>query len=94
MGINFSVQKFMRQGNVADTGANMEKELQQCMKCKFFHGSSRQCIAKHCVKEPKQPEPDRGSECFGCPYKLSERYCFPCMKKILKTQEMEEKNDG
>ncbi len=94
MGINFSIQKAMRQRGAASLDVSLEKDLRECMKCRFFYGNGRQCLAKHCVKETRQPEPDKGSECSGCPYKQSERYCFPCMKKILKTQEMEEETNG
>ena len=42
-------------------------------------------------------------KCFGCPYPQSEKYCFPCMQKLLKQKgkeiqknnyKMEEKDDG
>lgn len=56
------------------------------MRCEFFYGSSRQCIAKKCVEEEsrvRKMEPGKGSSCFGCPYRKPEGYCFPCMKKML-----------
>lgn len=73
-----------------------EKDIKQCMQCRFFYGRSRQCIAKECVKKPRQKETVRNSQCTGCPYKQSESYCFPCMKKILegKKEEDKENNDG
>ena len=30
---------------------------------------------------------EREDMCFGCPYRQSERYCFPCMKKMLGIKE-------
>ena len=32
-------------------------------------------------------------ECIGCPYRQSERYCFPCMKKLLGTEEKEHEKE-
>lgn len=63
----------------------LEKDLKSCMNCRFFYSSSRQCIASKCVMEQKEmiQEADINSPCRGCPYKQAERFCFPCMKKIL-----------
>ena len=33
---------------------------------------------------------EQNTECFGCPYPQTERYCFPCMKKILGETEDEQ----
>lgn len=66
--------------------ANLEKNLRSCMSCRFFGGSSRQCIAERCVEEEESQQivkEEKKDECFECPYRQSERYCFPCMKKIL-----------
>lgn len=79
-------------------------DLKDCMHCKFFYGNSRQCIAKKCTREErKKPEQDRSNKCFGCHYRQSENYCFPCMKELLgiSSEEykcaktiLEEKEDG
>lgn len=63
-----------------------EKDLRSCMRCRFFSGNSSQCLAKKCVKEESEVEAleaDKESICFGCPYRQSDRYCFPCMRKLL-----------
>lgn len=79
-------------------------DLKDCMHCKFFYGNSRQCIAKKCTgEEKKHSEQDKSDKCFGCHYRQSENYCFPCMKELLgmsggaDKQEktiLEEKEDG
>lgn len=86
MGINVRVQDAPKSDGIIVVQVNLEKDLKDCMRCRFFYGSSRQCIAKQCVKKEREAEisePDMGSECFECPYRQSEKYCFPCMKRIL-----------
>ena len=86
MGINVRVQKSPKPLDVITTQVKLERDLKSCMHCRFFYGSSSQCIAKQCVMEEWKAEisePDTGSECFECPYRQSEKYCFPCMKRIL-----------
>ena len=56
----------------------LERDLKDCMKCKYFWGNNHRCINNKCYREKKIPE-----KCVGCPYKQSNDYCFPCMKKIL-----------
>lgn len=56
------------------------------------------------VKAEKKEEPKNEVICKGCPYQQTERYCFPCMKKILGEKrkgtgkkivfKQEEKRDG
>ncbi|MDE7248343.1 MAG: hypothetical protein K2N82_00340 [Lachnospiraceae bacterium] len=85
MGINGKVKKYPKPEGTFIMQAVLEKDLKSCMNCRFFYGSSRQCIANKCVKdqvEMKQ-EPDRNSPCYACPYKQADRFCFPCMKKLL-----------
>jgi len=105
VGINVRVQKAPKKTNYVVAEVKLEKDLKSCMRCRFFHGNNRQCIAKQCVKEDiEKPEitvEEEQSKCFGCPYPHIEGYCFPCMKEILGlikkkliVIEQEEKNDG
>ena len=60
------------------------KDLKDCMRCKFFWGNDSRCINSNCFKEKrKEPEKTVRSECTDCSYKQGDGYCFPCMKKIL-----------
>lgn len=65
----------------------IDRDLKACMKCKYFWGNNHQCSLKRCYKEKKKPAVSQNivkrSECDGCTYRQSERYCFPCMKKLL-----------
>lgn len=85
MGINIKVEKAGKQKKEISFEAKLEKDLRDCMHCQFFYGNNHQCIQSKCVKEKekKQPEPVQDNKCFGCPYKQSDRYCFPCMKELL-----------
>lgn len=105
MGINVKVEKYPKQKNVITAEARLERDLKSCMQCKFFYGNNRQCIAKKCIKNEVQtsrPKQEVSSTCGGCPYRQSELYCFPCMRKLLGKEEketeiadeMEEKKDG
>ena len=60
----------------------LERDLRECMKCHDFWGNDNRCVNSNCIKKeiPKKVEVD---ECTNCPYRQNERYCFPCMKKIL-----------
>jgi len=105
VGINVKVEKYPKQKNVITAEAKLERDLKSCMRCKFFYGNNRQCIAKKCIKNEVQtnrPKQEVNSICVGCPYRQSELYCFPCMRKLLGKEEketeiadeMEEKKDG
>lgn len=92
MGINVRVQKAPKPKDAIYAQVKLEKDLKSCMRCKFFYGNSSQCIAKKCVKEDMEPKitmQDKGSKCYGCPYMQPEKYCFPCMKKLLGYEEKE-----
>ena len=96
MGINVRVQKSPKPLDVITAQVKLERDLKSCMSCRFFYGSSSQCIAKQCVKEEGEAgisEPDMRSKCFECPYRQSEKYCFPCMKKLLGCEEKEKQNE-
>lgn len=43
--------------------------------------------------EPEITMQDKGSKCYECPYRQSERYCFPCMKKLLGYEEKKTENE-
>lgn len=87
MGINVRVQDAPKPNGIIAAQVNLEKDLKDCMRCRFFYGNNSQCLARKCVREESKPEiteQDKEDMCFGCPYKQSEQYCFPCMRKILR----------
>lgn len=104
MGINVKVQKFSKPKDIVTADVRLEIDLRNCMRCGYFHGNNRQCVAKKCVKEDIRqqeiPVEEKQSKCFKCPYPHAEGYCFPCMKEILGqikkpvVIEQEEKKDG
>lgn len=69
-----------------------DRDLKSCMKCHYFWGNDSRCMNSKCYKEKtaKNPEPKEKSECTDCPYKQSDSYCFPCMKKIMEKKANEE----
>jgi hypothetical protein len=76
-----SVRRYKRKLSAEE---KLDKDLKDCMKCKYFWGNNNRCIRNKCYKEKKQVVVDKPvSECDGCPYNKGEGYCFPCMKKIL-----------
>lgn len=61
-----------------------DKDLKDCMRCKYFWGNDNRCRRSKCYKEKKEPVVEKPvNECKICPYNKGEGYCFPCMKKIL-----------
>ena len=87
MGINVRMQNAPKPDGIIAAQVKLEDDLRSCMRCQFFYGNNRQCLAKKCVKEESKPEiteQDKENMCFGCPYRQSERYCFPCMRRILR----------
>lgn len=90
MGINVRVKNTPKPDDVMAVQMNLEKDLKSCMHCKFFYGNNSQCIKSDCVKKDSKHgimEQNRENKCFGCPYRQSEQYCFPCMKKLLDKKE-------
>lgn len=86
MGINVRVQNALKHSGIICAQIKLEKDLRSCMRCKFFYGNNRQCLAQKCVKEESKSEiveQNTGDICFECPYRQSEKYCFPCMKRLL-----------
>ncbi len=90
MEINVRVQKPVKQEKIVWFYAKQDKDLQECLHCRYFYGNSRRCIAQHCTKKMAglQEQVDKNSLCYGCPYKKQEGYCFPCMKRILEKDGM------
>mgnify|MGYP001047270196 FL=1 len=87
MGINVRVQNAPKLSGIIAAQVKLEKDLRSCMRCRFFYGNNSQCLAKECVREESKPETaeeDKESLCFECPYRQSEKFCFPCMRKILR----------
>lgn len=85
MGINQKKNKSKKLDKVERERRRFDRALRDCMHCKFFWGNNHRCAMNKCCKtnqetvtEKKIPE-----KCVGCPYKQSNDYCFPCMKKIL-----------
>lgn len=86
MGINVRVQNAPKPDAVITARVNLERDLRRCMSCRYFYGNNSQCIKSDCVKKDSKHgimEQNRENKCFGCPYRQSEQYCFPCMKKLL-----------
>lgn len=46
MGINVKVQKSPKPSEIIVAQASLERDLRECMKCKFFYGNKSQCLAK------------------------------------------------
>lgn len=46
MGINVKVQKSPKPIEIITAEARLERDLKSCMRCRYFHGNNRQCIAK------------------------------------------------
>lgn len=96
MVINVRIQKAPKTKDVIIAQAVLEKDLKSCIRCRFFYGNNSQCIARKCVREDMEPITaiqDKESKCYECPYRQSERYCFPCMKKLLGHEEKEIQNE-
>ena len=88
MGINVRVQNAPKLSEIIAAQVKLEKDLRSCMRCRFFYGNNSQCLAKKCIREESRPRiTEQADMCFGCPYRQSETYCFPCMKKLLRGDE-------
>lgn len=86
VGINVKIKNAPKSSGIITARVKLEKDLSSCMRCKFFYGSNSQCLSRKCVEEESKPdiiEQDKEDICFACPYRQSEGYCFPCMKKLL-----------
>lgn len=81
MGTNVGIS--LKSNKRTELQDDFDKELSQCMKCKFFWGNDSRCIHTNCYKEKKQETKDKKSICEDCPYKQSSGYCFPCMRDLM-----------
>mgnify|MGYP000009431882 FL=1 len=61
----------------------LERELKDCMHCRFFWGHNNRCVNGTCCKPSKKKEQKFPTECVGCPYYQGNGYCFPCMRKLI-----------
>lgn len=61
----------------------LERELKDCMHCRFFWGHNNRCANGTCCKPSKKKEQKLPTECVGCPYYQGNGYCFPCMRKLI-----------
>lgn len=61
----------------------LERELKDCMHCRFFWGHNNRCANGTCCKPSKKKEQKLPTECVGCPYYQGNGYCFPCMRNLL-----------
>lgn len=61
----------------------LERELKDCMHCRFFWGHNNRCANGTCCKPSKKKEQKFPTECVGCPYYHGNGYCFPCMRKLI-----------
>lgn len=81
-----SIEKRFKR-NKLSLDKKLEKDLRDCMHCKFFYGNSIQCAKSQCVKEELKTKPVK-TECTDCPYSKGHELCFPCMKKLLDKRQM------
>lgn len=56
MGINVRVQKVKQQKAILCFTADMEKDLKECMRCKYFHGNNHRCIKEKCCEDMEKAE--------------------------------------
>jgi len=93
-GINVRIKGHKKARNIPVI--KLERELKSCMNCKYFYSNSRQCILDNCTSgEEKQSAPYTSHPCHQCPYRIDDRYCFPCMRKIMGQDVTEkEKNEN
>ena len=61
----------------------LERDLKDCMHCRFFWGHNNRCANGTCCKPSKKKEQKLPAECVGCPYYQGNDYCFPCMRKLI-----------
>lgn len=74
------------------TNYKLDRDLKECMHCKYFWGNDSRCISNNCCKKEMKKQKELPEACIGCPYNQGNGYCFPCMKKILSKED--NKNDS
>ena len=52
----------------------LERELKDCMYCRFFWGHNNRCANGTCCKPSKKKEQKLPTECVGCPYYQGKEY--------------------
>ena len=52
----------------------LERELKDCMHCRFFWGHNNRCANGTCCKPSKKKEQKLPTECVGCPYYQGKSY--------------------
>ena len=52
----------------------LERELKDCMHCRFFWGHNNRCANGTCCKPSKKKEQKLPTECVGCPYYRGKRF--------------------
>lgn len=85
MGINQKKNKSKKLDKAERERKRFDRELRDCMHCKFFWGNNHRCAMNKCCKTKQETVTEKKipEKCVGCPYKQSNEYCFPCMKKII-----------
>lgn len=63
----------------------LERELKDCMHCKFFWGHNNRCANGTCCKPSKKKEQKLPAECVGCPYYQGNDYCFLILSILVDT---------
>lgn len=59
----------------------LERELKDCMHCRFFWGHNNRCANGTCCKPSKKKEQKLPTECVGCPYYSREWLLFSLYAK-------------
>ena len=85
MGINQKQFKSKKPDKAEREQKRFDRELRECMHCRFFWGRNHRCTLNKCCKAQTSIAQEKviPEKCMGCPYKQSNDYCFPCMKDIL-----------
>lgn len=61
----------------------LERELKDCMHCRFFWGHNNRCANGTCCKPSKKKEQKLPTECVGCPYYQGNPDCFDLVEWVL-----------
>ena len=90
MGIIVKIRKYPKPQDRIIAKAVLEKDMQSCIRSSFSRNGG-QCATDKCQKMGRNLQSAKGVNekgCFHCPYRQSDRYCFPCMKKLLERTEV------
>ena len=85
MGINQKRSRTKKQDKATLEKRRFDRELRECMHCKYFWGNNHQCLLNKCSKSQNVYKKEKSipEKCKGCSYNQSDNYCFPCMKDML-----------